>query len=115
MADSGTRGDEMTKNFNRSYWTFIVLALLAEEDRWGYELSRIVKQRTNGLYELRHGVLYPLLSQLEKKKMLSSRIQKSPYGRFCKYFSLTQKGRILLQHERKTIEALMVFLKSTKP
>lgn len=104
----------MTKNFNRSYWTFIVLELLAEEDRWGYELSRIVKQRTKGLYELRHGVLYPLLSQLEKNKMLSSRIQKSPYGRYCKYFSLTPKGRILLEEERKTIEALMVFLNSTK-
>ena len=45
----------------------LLLGLLEEKDRYGYEMIETLEQRSNHLFELKAGTLYPLLHSLEAK------------------------------------------------
>ena len=51
----------------------IVLALLEERPRYGYEIVKIVNARTNGRFEWKEGTLYPTLHRLEADRLVRSR------------------------------------------
>lgn len=50
----------------------IVLAVLADEPLYGYAIIKRVAARSEGAMRLTPGVLYPLLHQLEKEKLISA-------------------------------------------
>ncbi len=70
----------------------IVLTLLAENDRmYGYEITRYVKELTDGELVLTEGALYPTLHKLEAEGFLVT--EKQAIGkRVRKYYSLTPTG-----------------------
>lgn len=70
----------------------IVLKLLAENDRmYGYEITRHVRELTDGELELTEGALYPTLHKLEAEGFLIT--EKESIGkRVRKYYSLTPSG-----------------------
>ena len=71
----------------------IVLRLLSEREMYGYEIVKVVNERTGGRFEWREGTLYPCLHRLEVKGLVRSRWQGAPNGRQRKYYVLTRKGR----------------------
>ena len=71
----------------------IILQLLGEQNRmYGYELSKLVKQRTGEKIVLTEGALYPILHKLEKDKLVITSIEKVG-NRSRKYYSLTSQGK----------------------
>lgn len=93
----------------------IVLQILSEKGKmYGYELSQVVKEKTNGKIHLKDGSLYPALHKLSKDGVLT--YEEVHIGkRVRKYYQLTPKGEVqkesLLDEMRdfiKTIE-LVVF------
>ena len=70
----------------------LVLAVLAEEPSYGYEIAKRIEQRSEGILEGKEGTLYPLLHQLEAKKMLKS-FKEEVAGRTRKYYRITQRGK----------------------
>ena len=89
-----------------------VLTIIADGETYGYEiLTRLEKC---GFESLLEGTLYPILTRLEKRKFISCRKQKSPYGPMRKYYSITQDGRESLEifkanYEKITAAADAVF------
>lgn len=73
--------------------TTIVLNLLSEEGRmYGYEITRKVKEMSEGAIELTEGALYPALHKLEADGLVEVAIE--PVGnRARKYYSLTKQGK----------------------
>mgnify|MGYP001594278448 CR=1 FL=1 len=71
----------------------VVLSLLSERSRYGYELSEEIHRRTGGILDLPQGTLYPLLYTLERKGLIEGRWQEAKEGRARKYYALTAKGR----------------------
>lgn len=72
--------------------TTIVLKLLSENNRmYGYEITRKVRELTNGEWQITEGALYPSLHKLEAEGMLEVTIEQIG-NRARKYYSLTQKG-----------------------
>ena len=71
----------------------IILKLLAEKDMYGYEIMKKIKEKTNSIFELREGTLYPLLHELGSRKLINSywEITESPRKR--KYYKITDKGK----------------------
>lgn len=61
---------------------------------WGYKIKKIVEVLFG--VKLRHGALYPLLSDLERKGFLTSEKQKQG-GRTRKVYTLTRKGKQYLE------------------
>ena len=49
---------------------FVVMALLAEQPRHGYELIKALEERTGGAYRPSPGVIYPLLAMLEDEGLI---------------------------------------------
>ena len=47
--------------------TMLILKLLTEKDMYGYEMIETLGERSNHVFDLKVGTLYPLLMRLEKK------------------------------------------------
>ena len=58
-------------------------------------------QRSNNVFELRAGTLYPLLRSLVNQKCLSS-YEEEVNGKIRKYYTLTSIGKALLEEKQKT-------------
>src|SRR5580693_2357681 len=73
----------------------LVLQLLAERPMYGYELAAELQRRSQGIFALGQGTLYPLLYSLEGKGLIHvSREEHSPdEGRLRRYYALTKPGR----------------------
>lgn len=70
----------------------LLLRLLNEQEMYGYELVRSIKQVTKEAISLGEGVIYPVLHSLERNGALKSR-RKAVSGRTRVYYSVTKKGR----------------------
>ena len=81
--------------------TMLVLKLLEEKDMYGYEIIDTLAQRSNNVFELRAGTLYPLLRNLVNQKCLTS-YEQEVNGKLRKYYSLTTIGKQLLKDKEKT-------------
>jgi PadR family transcriptional regulator PadR len=69
-----------------------VLKLLERKEMYGYELVEALAQRSEGLLEMGQSTLYPMLYNLEAKKLISSRWQEAD-PRPRKYYRITDKGK----------------------
>lgn len=74
----------------------LLLKLLSEKDMYGYEIIETLKSRSQNVFELKAGTLYPLLHQLEEKNYLTV-YDKEFSGKTRKYYSITKEGRKALE------------------
>lgn len=81
--------------------TLLVLTLLESGDMYGYQMIEELARRSNEVFRMQEGTLYPILHGLEKGKYLSSYEQQAPTGRLRKYYKLTRKGRELLAEKKQ--------------
>jgi len=70
----------------------LLLRILEQQEMYGYQLVRSVKQVTAEAISLGEGVIYPALHGLERNGSLKSR-RKAVGGRTRVYYSLTRKGK----------------------
>ena len=49
----------------------LVMKLLSEKDMYGYEMIDTLRQKSQNVFELKAGTLYPLLHSLEEKGLLT--------------------------------------------
>ena len=70
----------------------LLLKLLAEKDMYGYEMIEVLRQRSQNVFELKAGTLYPLLHSMEEKGFLESYEQEA-VGKVRKYYHLTKSGK----------------------
>ena len=69
-----------------------VLKLLERGEMYGYELTRLLTERSGGVLEMGQSTLYPLLYNLEGKGLIASRWDEPDQGRRRKYYRLTDQG-----------------------
>ena len=79
--------------------TMLLLKLLSEKDMYGYEMIETLRQRSENVFELKAGTLYPLLHGLEEKGLLTVYEQEAA-GKTRKYYSIT-KRRTRRVHDRR--------------
>lgn len=80
----------------------LVLALLAERDRHGYEIAKRIEQRSGGALVFHVASLYTLLYRLEKRGWIRGRWVEKAGERRRRFYRLTSEGRRALgeEHER---------------
>ncbi len=79
--------------------SMLLLQLLSEKDMYGYEMIETLEQRSNSLFELKAGTLYPLLHALESRQLLVS-YEKEVQGKLRKYYKITREGWKCLEKEK---------------
>lgn len=75
----------------------IILKLLGERAMYGYEIIKVVNERTQGAFAWREGTLYPCLHRLEVDGVIASEWQEGAFGKPRKYYKLTRKGASLVE------------------
>ena len=83
-----------------------VMQLLAARERYGYELVEALARETNGVLAMGQSTLYPLLYNLEAKKLIASRLDEST-SRSRRYYRLTDRGRKRLARDLSQWQALL--------
>ena len=71
-----------------------VLSVISRGETYGYEILSVLIE--NGFDNLIEGTLYPVLTRLQKRGLITCRIGKSPLGPSRKYFSITPDGETYL-------------------
>lgn len=67
-----------------------VLSIISRGETYGYEILTILNKY--GFKDIYEGTLYPILTRMEKKGIISCRLGKSPLGPKRKYYSITETG-----------------------
>ena len=80
----------------------VILALLAEKPAHGYELIKIIEERSEGFYTPSPGVIYPALTYLEE---VGNASVAQDGGR--KLYSITPQGEAYLAEQRGTADAIL--------
>jgi len=82
------------RNLKKGVLEMLVLKLLAQEEKYGYQLICELKEESNELFSLKEGTLYPILYRLEDEGLVTNRWSE-PKGREVsrKYYTITEAGR----------------------
>ena len=89
----------------------VVLQILSRGEMYGYELDQAIEQRSGEILSLGKGTLYPLLYNLEAKRLIRGRWEKTSSDRKRRYYSITSKGKEHLAAQRGQIKELNAGLK----
>jgi PadR family transcriptional regulator PadR len=114
---SGQPQDALLTQMRRGTLQYCVLALLDEEERYGFDLVRALAD-VDGMVTS-EGTIYPLLSRLRRDGLVESSWQESPTGPPRRYYRLTESGRTALEGSRREWsrfrDAVDQFVERTQP
>jgi len=87
--------DALVAQMRRGTLQYCVLSLLADEERYGFDLVRGLAEMDGMVTS--EGTIYPLLSRLRRDGLVESTWQESPSGPPRRYYRLTDAGRAALE------------------
>jgi DNA-binding PadR family transcriptional regulator len=116
FGDDGGRGRSghrrgRRRMFESGELRLVLLKLIADEPRHGYDLIRAVEEMTGGEYAPSPGIVYPTLTMLEEMGLIDE--QKSKDSK--KVFAATDEGRAHLEENREHVEELIERLTDMRP
>ena len=79
----------------------LILSLVVAVPRHGYEISKLIEQRSNGALRFHAASLYPLLYRLEKRGWIQGKWVEKSGQRRRRYYRLTTVGRKVLASQRR--------------
>jgi PadR family transcriptional regulator, regulatory protein PadR len=101
-------GSELKKGSSE----MLILSLLDTQPRHGYEIGKLIEQRSGGTLTFALPTLYPTLLRLENRGWIKGRwVEKAGERRRC-FYRLTPDGRRVLAEQRKTWEAYIAAVKA---
>jgi PadR family transcriptional regulator PadR len=80
----------------------LILSLLEERPRHGYEIGKLIEERSNAQLSFHVASLYPLLYRLEERGWLQGKWVEKAGERRRRFYSLTAEGRRVLAQQRET-------------
>jgi len=78
----------------------LILSLIEYRPRHGYEISKLIEQRSGGALRFHVASLYPLLYRLEQRGLIQGRWVEKAGQRRRRYYRLTSQGRKMLKEQR---------------
>ena len=91
------------KSLMQGSLAMLILRLLEEKDMYGYEMIDTLRGRSNNVFELKAGSLYPLLHSLEEKGYVTS-YEDDSSGKTRKYYRISGDGKRFLKEKKEEWE-----------
>lgn len=101
----------INRDLTAAFVTPLVLALLAEQPGYGYDLIRRVRESSGGALQWSEGMLYPVLHRLELRGLVSSGWETASTGRRRRSYSITAKGRAELARQQQEWQVVLTTLR----
>jgi len=99
----------------RGYNDTMILSLLSEKPSYGYELSKKIREITDGKYAIKETTLYSAFNRMEKNGYITSFYQNASNGKRRTYYEITEAGRAFYQEKceewRLTKEVVELFIR----
>jgi PadR family transcriptional regulator PadR len=89
----------------------LILSLVEARPRHGYEISKLIEARSDGVLRFNVASLYPLLYRLEKRGWIQGRWVEKAGQRRRRYYKLTAEGKKVLAAQRNGWEAFVEAIK----
>lgn len=91
---------KINKELLKGTTSMLVLRLLETENMYGYEMIKDLKERSESVFELKEGTLYPILHSLEENGLIDSYWDEST-AKKRKYYTITKEGRKHLKAQKE--------------
>lgn len=102
--------DALARELKRGSTELLILALLEETERHGYDLARLIGERSRGAISFHVASLYPTLYRMEDRGLIEGRWVEKAGQRRRRYYRLTRDGRKTLASQRSVWEAFFLGL-----
>ncbi|HEX4950398.1 MAG TPA: PadR family transcriptional regulator [Blastocatellia bacterium] len=93
-----TLGNEV----KRGSTEMLILALVEDQPRHGYEIAKLIEERSDGVLQFHVASLYPLLYRLEKRGLIKGTWIEKAGQRRRRFYKLTANGKKVLTEQRQT-------------
>lgn len=88
----------------------LILAALEERARHGYEIAKLIDDRSGGVLRFHVGSLYPMLYRMERRGWIDGKWVEKAGQRRRRYYRLTPAGRKVLAQQRSNWQELLAAL-----
>ena len=88
----------------------LVLALVEDRSRHGYEIGKLIEERSGGVLRFHIASLYPMLYRLEQRGLIAGRWVEKAGQRRKRYYKITAEGRRVLASQRSKWEEFILAL-----
>jgi PadR family transcriptional regulator PadR len=102
---------KLSSDLLRGHTDTIILKLLMDGDKYGYEITKLVYEHSNYLYELKEATMYSSLKRLENDKHISSYWGDETQGGRRKYYHISESGRELYEINKQNWDNAKQILK----
>ena len=92
----------LDRELKRGSTEMLILALVEDRPRHGYEIAKLIEQRSDGVLQFHVASLYPLLYRLEKRGLINGRWVEKAGQRRRRFYRLTSAGQKILAEQRQT-------------
>ncbi|RWZ60635.1 PadR family transcriptional regulator [Halobacillus fulvus] len=103
----------MDRELMRGSIEILLLSILAQEDCYGYQMTKKLRVLSEDAYQMNEGTLYPALKRLEKKEYVSSYWSSESAGGRRKYYSITEEGRTILARKLEDWKQINSLIENT--
>ena len=100
----------ISKELRKGSADLLILALLEHRPRHGYEIARLIDERSDGALSYHVASLYPTLYRLDNLGLVEGRWVEKAGQRRRRYYKLTPAGRRMLAQERSIWQGFFVAL-----
>jgi len=99
--------DKYERQMKKGVLDMLVLKLLESEPKYGYQIIQEMKEKSEDVFSLKDGTLYPILYRLEDDGLVMSRWSEAVGKQVSrKYYEITQVGRSELQAIEQTWQSI---------
>jgi len=96
-----------TADMKRGSTELLILALVEDRPRHGYEIGKLIEARSKGEIAFSIPALYPTLCRMEDRGWIEGRWVEKPGTRRRKFYALTREGRKILARQRRDWRAFV--------
>jgi PadR family transcriptional regulator PadR len=91
---------QFSKEILKGALDLVVLETLSRGQSYGYEIIQNIKLKTDGVFDLKEGTIYPLLYRLEDQGLVYSSFKSTTTSKPRRYYKLTDEGRKMLKNQK---------------
>ena len=102
--------NKLERELKRGSAELLILALLDERPRHGYDLGRLIVERSRGAINFHVTSLYPTLYRLERRGLIHGKWVERAGTRRRRFYHITSDGQKMLDSQRRSWNALFTAL-----
>ena len=91
---------KISKELLKGSTKMLILEMVKDENMYGYQMIKKLKEKSNNVFEFKEGTLYPILHSLEEEGLISSYWDDTT-GKKRKYYAITEKGKKQLKEKKE--------------